>query len=164
MTQRWNSLMDRFGPPSRTTQFRIPFNSASALASASSGSSSSSAIPVLTLLREMGFSSSNTLDHPGISADISFWNTVGPHDPFVIDPNDIPQHGLPSSSIMNLPLHLAKKSSRQEVCQICHENFEEDRFQKSLPCGHPFHMPCVDEWLSRQATCPVCRRPVKIRQ
>ncbi|KAH0464698.1 hypothetical protein IEQ34_004801 [Dendrobium chrysotoxum] len=47
-------------------------------------------------------------------------------------------------------------------CSICLVNYEEeedgDEVLRLLPeCGHLFHMRCVDQWLRRQATCPVCR-------
>lgn len=28
-----------------------------------------------------------------------------------------------------------------------------------LPCGHTFHAHCGEQWLEREATCPLCRRP-----
>ncbi|EEB07543.2 synviolin family ubiquitin-protein ligase Hrd1 [Schizosaccharomyces japonicus yFS275] len=31
---------------------------------------------------------------------------------------------------------------------------------KRLPCGHILHLNCLRNWLERQQTCPVCRRPV----
>ncbi|GAA0165698.1 hypothetical protein LIER_40044 [Lithospermum erythrorhizon] len=28
-------------------------------------------------------------------------------------------------------------------------------------CGHTFHLSCIDLWLKRQSTCPICRLPVQ---
>ena len=40
------------------------------------------------------------------------------------------------------------------LCGICGEDACETR----LPCGHPFHKgSCVELWLNRHCTCPVCR-------
>ncbi|PKU62382.1 RING-H2 finger protein ATL70 [Dendrobium catenatum] len=47
-------------------------------------------------------------------------------------------------------------------CSICLVNFEEgegeDKALRLLQeCGHLFHAKCVDAWLRRRRTCPVCR-------
>ncbi|KAI0491482.1 hypothetical protein KFK09_025742 [Dendrobium nobile] len=47
-------------------------------------------------------------------------------------------------------------------CYIClvdyKEDEREDKAMRLLPeCGHLFHATCVDPWLWRQHTCPVCR-------
>ena len=28
-------------------------------------------------------------------------------------------------------------------------------------CGHNFHLSCIDVWLRKQSTCPVCRLPLQ---
>lgn len=46
-------------------------------------------------------------------------------------------------------------------CAICKEDIEIGQWYKSLPkCEHWFHGPCIDQWLSIRATCPVCRAKV----
>ncbi|XP_020693087.1 RING-H2 finger protein ATL39-like [Dendrobium catenatum] len=47
-------------------------------------------------------------------------------------------------------------------CNICFVDYKEDeredKAMRLLPeCGHLFHATCVDPWLWRQHTCPVCR-------
>ncbi|PKU67731.1 RING-H2 finger protein ATL70 [Dendrobium catenatum] len=47
-------------------------------------------------------------------------------------------------------------------CSICLADYEEekreDKALRLLPeCGHLFHATCVDSWLWRRHTCPVCR-------
>lgn len=32
---------------------------------------------------------------------------------------------------------------------------------KTLPCGHVLHFGCLRMWFERQATCPLCRSPVR---
>ncbi|XP_050672414.1 LIM domain-containing protein A [Leptidea sinapis] len=44
-----------------------------------------------------------------------------------------------------------------EKCTICLSIFEEDSDCRRLPCMHLFHMECVDQWLSTNKHCPICR-------
>jgi hypothetical protein len=44
------------------------------------------------------------------------------------------------------------------ICSICLEiNKIEDKNTKRLECGHYFHKQCVDPWLEKRKTCPLCR-------
>ena len=38
------------------------------------------------------------------------------------------------------------------------ENGEEIR---TLPCKHIFHPPCIDTWLAKNSTCPICKKNLK---
>uniref|UniRef100_A0AAG5DFS4 RING-type domain-containing protein n=2 Tax=Anopheles atroparvus TaxID=41427 RepID=A0AAG5DFS4_ANOAO len=40
-------------------------------------------------------------------------------------------------------------------CSICLEKIRQDA--KFLRCAHTFHRPCIDLWLSRRKSCPLCR-------
>ncbi|CAH0731892.1 unnamed protein product, partial [Brenthis ino] len=44
-----------------------------------------------------------------------------------------------------------------EKCTICLCVFEVDAYCRRLPCMHLFHMECVDQWLSTNKHCPICR-------
>jgi E3 ubiquitin-protein ligase RNF38/44 len=46
------------------------------------------------------------------------------------------------------------------TCPICLVDFEPDEALRVLPCKHHFHLGCVDEWLSKNSTCPSCRGDV----
>ncbi|GAA0161948.1 hypothetical protein LIER_39325 [Lithospermum erythrorhizon] len=47
-------------------------------------------------------------------------------------------------------------------CVICLGEYEEKEVLRIMPrCGHTFHLSCIDVWLKRQSTCPVCRLPVQ---
>mmetsp|Transcript_10719 Transcript_10719/g.25543 ORF Transcript_10719/g.25543 Transcript_10719/m.25543 type:complete len:222 (-) Transcript_10719:211-876(-) len=42
-------------------------------------------------------------------------------------------------------------------CTVCSEDFVVDETATVLPCGHHFHPPCIELWLTKRNTCPVCR-------
>lgn len=43
-------------------------------------------------------------------------------------------------------------------CSVCLADYQPDeRLQKIPPCGHTFHINCIDHWLSKNTTCPLCR-------
>ncbi|XP_013166271.1 PREDICTED: RING finger protein 165-like [Papilio xuthus] len=46
---------------------------------------------------------------------------------------------------------------QDEKCTICLSIFEVDSDCRRLPCMHLFHMDCVDQWLSTNKHCPICR-------
>lgn len=44
-------------------------------------------------------------------------------------------------------------------CSICTDEFDDDDDDIThLPCMHYFHRRCVTQWLSRNCSCPVCRK------
>jgi E3 ubiquitin-protein ligase RNF38/44 len=46
-------------------------------------------------------------------------------------------------------------------CAICLTRFaREDRIRRLPACKHEFHRPCIDQWLLRMASCPLCLAPV----
>lgn len=47
-------------------------------------------------------------------------------------------------------------------CPICLEGYEEGEKLRILGCSelHHFHASCVDQWLKKNKTCPLCKRPI----
>ena len=64
-----------------------------------------------------------------------------------------------TDTIKSLP-QLQANVSGPFCCAVCLHESEEDVIVKKLPCGHCFHVDCVDEWLKRRCTCPICRTKV----
>jgi len=44
------------------------------------------------------------------------------------------------------------------VCTICQDNVTEG---KKLPCGHIFHLKCLQDWMRYKQICPTCRSDLK---
>jgi hypothetical protein len=48
-----------------------------------------------------------------------------------------------------------------EQCIICHEDYKSGDWVRRLNCFHLFHSHCIENWLSRQSSCPVCQYEFK---
>ena len=44
----------------------------------------------------------------------------------------------------------------ERECPICMVEYEVDDEIRFLPCMHVYHTKCVDDWLQRNLSCPVC--------
>eukprot|EP01018_Ginkgo_biloba_P008981 Gb_35043 [translate_table: standard] len=75
--------------------------------------------------------------------------------------------GMPGASLEKLPWHLITQennfddSGENICCSICLQDLQHGETARSLPlCHHTFHLSCVDKWLIRHGSCPVCRRDI----
>ncbi|CAL5340131.1 unnamed protein product [Camellia sinensis] len=58
--------------------------------------------------------------------------------------------------------HEAFSSMGDAQCTICLGEYQEKEVLRIMPqCGHNFHLSCIDVWLRKQSTCPVCRLPLQ---
>nr|POF08934.1 ring-h2 finger protein atl64 [Quercus suber] len=56
----------------------------------------------------------------------------------------------------------AFSSMEDPQCSICLAEYQEKDVLRIMPkCSHTFHLSCIDVWLRRQSTCPVCRLPLQ---
>ncbi|MFS7999745.1 putative transcription factor C2H2 family [Helianthus anomalus] len=67
-------------------------------------------------------------------------------------------------SLRRLPCHQFSHETKLFLnifCTICLEDIEVGEIARRLPrCRHSFHQTCVDTWLTRHASCPICRQHV----
>jgi len=74
-----------------------------------------------------------------------------------------PSRGASRRAINDLPITTYTDTmdlGDDPSCPVCLTPFENGDRLRLLPCKHAFHQPCVDEWLNRNASCPVCRRTI----
>ncbi|XP_044954668.1 RING-H2 finger protein ATL73-like [Hordeum vulgare subsp. vulgare] len=52
----------------------------------------------------------------------------------------------------------AFRSKDDAQCSICLGEYDEKEILRIMPtCRHNFHLSCIDIWLQKQTTCPICR-------
>ncbi|XVF01362.1 hypothetical protein REPUB_Repub04eG0081600 [Reevesia pubescens] len=77
--------------------------------------------------------------------------------------------GLSQEALDSLPLEvfssrevdIERKLSRESRdCSICLESFSDQDVLTRLPCGHRFHLACLDPWVRTCGDCPYCRRSI----
>lgn len=53
------------------------------------------------------------------------------------------------------------ESQTNEICTICRNTFNNQEICRKINnCSHYFHQSCVDSWLVRNHTCPMCRHNI----
>lgn len=74
--------------------------------------------------------------------------------------------GLDRNNLSKLTRGAFKKrptrSGEEEKCTICLVEFEDGETVNQLPCQHIFHVNCIENWLLRTATCPVCKKVIEV--
>eukprot|EP00250_Pteridium_aquilinum_P011570 c20159_g1_i1 orf=345-2096(-) len=75
-----------------------------------------------------------------------------------LDDTNHAHSGASRYKIDQLPVSVIKPTDvYEETCSICLETPVVDDMVRRLPCMHGFHLQCIDEWLERQANCPICK-------
>ncbi|KAJ7537321.1 hypothetical protein O6H91_11G001400 [Diphasiastrum complanatum] len=73
--------------------------------------------------------------------------------------------GYSEASLKELPWHVITQEGLDSLggvcCTICLQDLQPGEIVRCLPlCEHSFHLDCVDKWLSRHGSCPICRQLV----
>ncbi|XP_048568099.1 RING-H2 finger protein ATL67 [Triticum urartu] len=67
--------------------------------------------------------------------------------------------GLDLAAIASYPKALFSRAAGGDaMCSICLSEYMDGEMLRLMPeCRHRFHVMCLDAWLRRSASCPVCR-------
>lgn len=94
-------------------------------------------------------------------SDADFVERWGPPQPMLEEDFG---SGLGPEEIASLPCHEVLSDSANHYgsnCAICLTAFAmQDRIRRLPNCKHEFHRPCIDQWLLRMSSCPLCVTPV----
>eukprot|EP00696_Hemimastix_kukwesjijk_P007557 gnl/Hemi2/1955_TR699_c0_g1_i1.p1 gnl/Hemi2/1955_TR699_c0_g1~~gnl/Hemi2/1955_TR699_c0_g1_i1.p1 ORF type:complete len:485 (+),score=89.42 gnl/Hemi2/1955_TR699_c0_g1_i1:114-1568(+) len=55
-----------------------------------------------------------------------------------------------------------EKRDGDQTCVVCMSDLKLGEKVRVLPCKHFYHVECIDEWLRRNKTCPVCKHPIDV--
>lgn len=81
-----------------------------------------------------------------------------PEEPGMEPAQDHDIAALPTHAVTAAELEAAPMDAKS--CTICLEDFDASEVCRTLPCFHRFHRDCVDRWLARQGSCPICKHRV----
>lgn len=71
------------------------------------------------------------------------------------------QHTGASTNLINrLPQSTVQTDNYTEDCAVCLETPVKGDTIRHLPCLHKFHKDCIDPWLGRKSSCPVCKSSI----
>ncbi|XP_043569315.1 uncharacterized protein si:ch211-59o9.10 isoform X2 [Chiloscyllium plagiosum] len=78
----------------------------------------------------------------------------------------VAQKKLSNAEINCLPVNLFDPSNAAEKtqCHICFNDYAPREELRILPCLHDYHRRCIDRWLKRNSSCPICRVDVNLDQ
>uniref|UniRef100_A0A7S0ZG11 RING-type domain-containing protein n=1 Tax=Timspurckia oligopyrenoides TaxID=708627 RepID=A0A7S0ZG11_9RHOD len=72
-----------------------------------------------------------------------------------LEAESIRRRGANPTMISELPVYKATVKDTENSCRICLCDIQVGEDLRRLPCSHSYHPKCIDEWLKRNAICPV---------
>lgn len=80
--------------------------------------------------------------------------------------NNLGPQALPASkAAIDAMAKVEVTSEAGEECSICMEGLKVGCEAKKMPnCKHRFHSACIETWLLRHASCPLCRSAMPVQQ
>ncbi|XWS72066.1 hypothetical protein CRYUN_Cryun02cG0009000 [Craigia yunnanensis] len=88
----------------------------------------------------------------------------GDHHPRILHRTRSRFSGIDKKVIESLPFFKfssLKGAKHGLECAVCLSKFEDTEILRLLPkCKHAFHIDCIDQWLEKHSSCPLCRQKV----
>ena len=60
-------------------------------------------------------------------------------------------------AVASLKKKLYDRDEEENSCHVCFEEYRSGDESLELPCGHEFHIHCIEPWFKEHNNCPVCR-------
>ena len=55
-----------------------------------------------------------------------------------------------------------KNKNNNNKCAICLSDFEVGEKKSTLPCVHSFHCSCIERWIKKKNSCPICKLDISV--
>ncbi|KAI5341200.1 PREDICTED: E3 [Prunus dulcis] len=86
-------------------------------------------------------------DNFNINTSINNFNNIGNNGPLAAAASKASIDAMPRVTV----------TSQGAECSICLEGLEVGAEAREMPCKHRFHSLCIELWLGRRGSCPLCR-------
>lgn len=106
---------------------------------------------------EAAFEHGNGMETPGHFLDVQRDFNENDYEMLLALDENNHHVGASERQINNLPQSLIQNTDSEEACAVCLEVPSVGDTIRHLPCLHKFHKDCIDTWLRRKRSCPICK-------